>query len=107
MREETAVVLPFLEKPTAVRAFCAATSQLKSVASPVRKVPSTVGGTFGALGKLTTLMNACICVPMGNRIAARVIATRWAAKLMMLATSAAVSRGWPLIVPGSGSLMIG
>jgi len=52
-------------------------------------------------------MNASICVPMGNRIAARVVRTRSAAKLMMLATSAAVRRAWPLIAPGSGSLMIG
>jgi len=37
------VVLPLLEKPIAVRAFCTATSQLKSVASPVRNVAEDSG----------------------------------------------------------------
>jgi hypothetical protein len=95
------------EKPTAVRAFCTATSQLKNVASPVRNVPSTVGPIAGSFGKFTTVMKTCIGTPMGSRIPARVVRALSAAKSMMAATSAAVRRGWPLIVPGSGSLMIG
>src|SRR5256885_15518685 len=77
------------------------------VASLVRKVPSTVGVALSASGLFTTVIKTCICVPIGKRMAARVIFTRWAAKLMMLETSAAVSRGWPLIGATNGSLIIG
>src|SRR2546430_12952102 len=77
------------------------------VASLVRKVPSTVGVALSASGLFTTVIKTCICVPIGKRMAARVIFTRWAAKLMMLETSSAVSRGWPLIGATNGSLIIG
>src|ERR1043165_2116240 len=96
-----------VENATAERPFCTATSQLKRVASPVRKAPSTVGATLGLFGKFSTVMKTCIWVPMGNRIPARVIRARSAAKSIILLTSAAVRRGWPLIVPGIGSPTIG
>src|SRR4051794_28702100 len=95
------------EKPTAVRPFWTATSQLNKVASPVRNAPRQVGFTAGLFGLLETVMKTCIGTPIGNRMPARVVRARAAAKLIMLATSAAVRRGWPLIGVEIGSLMIG
>ena len=56
-----------------VRAFWTATSQLNNVASPVRKVPRTIGAAPSSLGLLTTVMNAFIDTPTGSRIPARVM----------------------------------
>src|SRR4051794_22047246 len=95
------------EKPTAVRPFWTATSQLKRVASPVRNAPRQVGGTAGLFGKLDTVMKTCIGTPIGSRIPARVVRARAAAKSMMLATSAAVRRGVVPIGVEIGSLIIG
>src|SRR6185503_13052335 len=48
-----------LEKNSAVRAFWTETSQLKTVASRVRKVPSTIGGVVELSGLFTTEMKTC------------------------------------------------
>src|SRR4051795_11264151 len=51
------------EKPTAVRPFWTATSQLNKVASPVRNAPRQVGFTAGLFGLLETVMKTCIGTP--------------------------------------------
>src|SRR5208283_5928572 len=95
------------EKNTAVRAFCTETSQEKTVASGVRKIPRTAGAWPGWFGLLTTVMNVSAGWPAGRRIPARVTRVRAAALAMIAETSAAVSRGCPSMSPATGSAMIG
>ena len=105
MRDENARVS--LEKKTAVRAFWAATSQLKRVAPGVRMVPRMAGAVFGNPGWLTTVMKVCAAFPRGKRMPARVILARADAWESIVATSFAVSRGWPWSLPLTGSAMMG
>ena len=82
-----------LEKNNAVLAFCTDTSQLKMVASPVRKVPRIVGATPGVVGLFTTVMKTWAGCPLGKRMPARVMAARCAERVRMFVTSLAVSLG--------------
>lgn len=89
-----------VEKNTAVRAFCTATSQLKRVVfDDVQNVPSTVGATPLEFGLFTTEMNTSVRCPRGNRMPARVVRARLAAATMIFVTSIAESRA---VLPGSG-----
>ena len=96
------------EKPTAVRPFwdrhvptengCLAGSKCRQ---------HRLGPTPGMFGLLTTVMKTSMREPIGRRMPARVVRTRSAASVTIPSTSVWVRRDWPLIVPGSGSPMIG